>query len=180
MKQKKIIAFAGSNSRESINKKLAVYTASLIDNINLEILDLNDFPLPIYGIDEENNNGIPTKAKEFLKIIHSADGIILSLAEHNGNFSTVFKNIFDWSSRIEKKIWNDVPMFVMSTSPGARGGLSVLSVAKNVFPYLGGNIVEDFTLPSFFENFKEGKIVNEDLLISLKKKVSTFQNKVIL
>ena len=115
---KKIIAFAGSNSKKSINKDLVTYASSLLDNVEVEVLDLNNFPLPIYGIDEETENGIPNKASEFLKKIQSADGIILSLAEHNGNFASVFKNIYDWSSRIEKEVWNNTPMLLMATSPG--------------------------------------------------------------
>jgi len=88
---KNIIAFAGSNSKTSINKELATYAASLVEQANTSILDLNDFELPIYGIDIENEKGIPNNAHKFLKAIKSADGIILSLAEHNGVYSTVLK-----------------------------------------------------------------------------------------
>ena len=48
---KKIIAFGGSNSKNSINKELAAYTANQINNVEVEVLDLNDFELPLYGID---------------------------------------------------------------------------------------------------------------------------------
>ena len=173
---KKIIAFAGSNSKKSINKELAIFTSSLINNVEVEVLDLNDFQLPIYGVDEETENGIPQKALEFLNKIHNSNGIILSLAEHNGNFTAVFKNIYDWSSRIEQKLWKNIPMIVMATSPGARGGASVLSIAKNGFPHMGGNIVSEFSLPSFYDNFQEGKVVNEELLNSLKDQVNKFEN----
>jgi len=173
---KKIIALAGSNSKKSINKELATFASSLINNAEVEVLDLNDFIVPIYGVDEETENGIPEKAQEFLKIINSSDGIILSLAEHNGNFSSAFKNIYDWSSRIEQKLWKNIPMLLMATSPGGRGGASVLSIAKNGFPHMGGNIVAEFSLPSFYDNFKEGKVVNEDLLASIKEEANNFEN----
>ena len=172
---KKIVAFAGSNSKKSINKELATYTSSLIRNVEVTILDLNDFPLPIYGIDEETTNGIPQKATEFLEIIHSADALVVSLAEHNGNFSAVFKNSYDWMSRIEKKLWNNIPMLLMATSPGERGGVSVLTIAKNGFPYMGGNIVADFSLPKFYDNFKDGSITNESLNLQLKEAVSILE-----
>ena len=131
---KKITVFAGSNSKQSINKQLVVYSASLVDNAEVKVLDLNDFPLPTYGIDEEIINGIPENAKRFLDILHESNGIILSLAEHNGNFTVAFKNLYDWMSRIEKKVWNEIPMLLMATSPGGRGGASVLNIAKNGFP----------------------------------------------
>lgn len=173
---KKIIAFAGSNSKKSINKALATFAASLLKNVEVEVLDLNDFQVPVYGIDEETANGIPQMATSFLKKIHSSDGIILSLAEHNGNFSAAFKNIYDWSSRIEQKLWNNIPMLLMATSPGARGGASVLSIAKSGFPYMGGNLIADFSLPSFYDHFKDGKIVNEEFMVSLKVKINEFEN----
>ncbi|UAM99661.1 NAD(P)H-dependent oxidoreductase [Polaribacter litorisediminis] len=172
---KKVIVFAGSNSKKSINKELATYTASLVKNVELEILDLNDFELPMYGIDEETKNGIPKKAIEFLKAVHSADGIILSLAEHNGNFSVAFKNVYDWCSRIEQKVWKNIPMLLMATSPGGRGGATVLAIAKSGFPFMGGNIVADFSLSSFYDNFKDGQIINKDVFSVLEAQVEKFE-----
>ena len=58
---KKIIAFAGSNSKQSINKQLATYAASLVENVEVTVLDLNDFELPLYGMDYENEHGIPNR-----------------------------------------------------------------------------------------------------------------------
>ncbi len=172
---KNIVAFAGSNSKKSINKELAIYASSLVSGVETTILDLNDFPLPVYGIDEETENGIPEKAKTIFDLIQKTDGVVLSLAEHNGNFSVAFKNVFDWMSRIEQKLWNNKPMLLMATSPGGRGGASALSIAKNGFPHMGGNIVADFSLPSFYDNFKDGSVVNEELNTRLKESIITFK-----
>jgi NAD(P)H-dependent FMN reductase len=176
---KKVIVFAGSNSKTSINKKLAVYASSLIKNIETTILDLNDFELPLFGVDLENEKGIPEAAHLFLNTIKSSDGIVLSLAEHNGAYSTVFKNIFDWMSRIDGKLWSDKPMLLMATSPGKRGGASVLSIAKNRFPYMGGNIIADFSLPSFNENFSDKGLQNSELNEELNLTISKFQEAII-
>lgn len=173
---KNIIAFAGSNSKTSINKQLATYAASLVEHVEITILDLNNFDLPLYGIDLENEKGIPDDAHNFLNLIKASDGIILSLAEHNGAYSTVFKNLFDWMSRINGKLWSEKPMLLLATSPGARGGASVLEIAKGRFPLMGGNIVENFSLPSFGDNFQEGKIIDADLNTQLVEKVIKFKN----
>ena len=173
---KKIIAFAGSNSNESINKQLATYAANQVSDAEIAVLDLNDYELPVYGIDYEEAHGIPDNAKKFLKTIQLADGIILSLAEHNGAYSAVFKNIFDWMSRIDGKLWNGIPMLLMATSPGARGGAGVLEIAKNRFPFMGGNIVAEFSFPSFNDNFNEGTIINENLSNDLNVVVKTFED----
>jgi len=171
---KKIIAFAGSNSKQSINKQFATYAANLVPDVSVEVLDLNDFELPLYGIDYEITHGIPDNANAFLEKIKLSDGIVLSLAEHNGAYATVFKNIFDWMSRIDGKLWSNKPMLIMATSPGGRGGASVLEIAKGRFPYMGGNIIADFSLPSFNDNFSEGKLSNQDLNKDLLQKVAMF------
>ena len=155
---KKIIAFAGSNSKKSINKQLATYAASLVNNVEVKVLDLNDYQLPIYGIDGETENGIPENASLFLNEIKQADAIIISLAEHNGSYTAVFKNLLDWISRIDKVIFQNKPMLLMTTSPGGRGGKTVFETANAAFPRFGANIVAEFSLPNFFDNFKDGKI----------------------
>jgi chromate reductase len=169
---KTIIAFAGSDSKTSINKQLAAYAASLVENATVKVLDLNDYELPLYGIDRELESGIPENAHKFLKAIQEADGIVLSLAEHNGAYATVFKNIFDWMSRIDGKLWGNVPMLLMATSPGARGGQTVLDIAKGRLPYMGGNIVADYSLPSFGDNFSENGIKDTELKAKLEKAVA--------
>lgn len=172
---KKIIAFAGTNSKTSINKQLVTYAASLLNNIEVNILDLNDFELPLYGIDFEKEHGIPQNARNFLDFIKSSDGIILSLAEHNGAYSTAFKNLFDWMSRIEGKTFFGKSMLLMSASPGGRGGESVLNIAKDRFPRHDAHIVEIYSLPFFGDNFSNGKIITDELNLQLKNSVKLFE-----
>lgn len=172
---KKIIALGGSNSKQSINKQLAYYTAGKMTQAEVNYLDLNDFPMPIYGIDLETEKGMPEEAQNLVNLICQADGIVLSLAEHNGSFSAVFKNAFDWMSRIDAKVFETTPMFILSTSPGARAGKSVMEAALDRFPRHGATLVANFSLPSFYENFKENNIVDEELKSSLEAKINAFE-----
>ncbi|MGV6828210.1 MAG: NADPH-dependent FMN reductase [Flavobacteriales bacterium] len=173
---KKILAFAGSNSKNSINKQLVTYVAQQTKKYQVNILDLNDFELPLYGIDYETENRIPEKAQLFLNLIQSCDGIILSLAEHNGSYTVAFKNLLDWMSRIDGKLWSNKPMFLLATSPGVRGGASVLEIAKARFPYMGGNIISNFSLPSFKQNFSENGLTNKALKLKLQNELTIFEN----
>jgi chromate reductase len=160
---KKIIAFGGSSSKNSINKKLATYTAGLFKNTTVEILDLNDFEMPVFSVDKEEN-GFPKEAQNFLDKIKEADFLVVSLAEHNGAYSAAFKNILDWTSRINGKVFQSKSMLLMATSPGARGGQSVLDIAKDRFPRHDANLVAVFSLPSFHDNFDDKNgIINSDL-----------------
>lgn len=173
---KNILVFAGSNSRDSINKKLVKYASSLVEEVNVTNLDLNDFELPLFGVDLEKEKGIPENAHKFLNHMKASDGIIISLAEHNGAYSAVFKNLLDWMSRLEGKTFFGKPMLLMTASPGGRGGQSVLEIAKNRFPRHEAKIIADFSLPSFGNNFFEGKIVDPNLDNDLKNKVMLFKS----
>lgn len=170
---KKILAFAGSNSKTSINKQLAKYAASKVENSTYEIADLNDYSLPIFSLEEEEK-GFPKMAIEFNELLNQFDGFVVSLAEHNGSYSAAFKNIFDWISRIDRKVFKDKPTLLMATSPGARGGATVLETAKLTFPHMGANVIATYSLPSFFNNFKEGEIVESNLNNQLLKAVNKF------
>ena len=168
---KKVIALGGSNSKASINKQFAHYIAGLIENADVLKLDLNDFSIPMYGIDEENENGIPEDAIRIAKLIKNADGAVISLAEHNGAYSAAFKSVFDWVSRIEAKVFEKTPVFLLSTSPGGRGGASVMQLALDRFPRHGADIPAHFSLPNFYDNFKNGELKKElkaDLLNEVK------------
>jgi chromate reductase len=171
---KKIIAFGASSSKNSINKQLATYTANQFKNASVEVLDLNDYEMPLFSVDKESNNGIPQLAHDFYEKLGIADLIIISFAEHNGAYSTAFKNIFDWISRINGKTFQEKPMILLATSPGARGGSSVLEIAKNRFSFQGGIIKGSFSLPSFNENYNSLKgIINDDLKNELMTIVSS-------
>lgn len=150
---KKILVFAGSSSKSSINKQLAVYAAQQFQNAELDILDLNDYEMPLFSVDKEKENGIHNLAHDFYNKIGSADLIVVSLAEHNGAYSSAFKNILDWTSRINNKTFQQKPMLLLATSPGARGGATVLDIASKRFPFQGAEVKGTFSLPTFFENF---------------------------
>ena len=162
---KKLLAFGASNSSDSINKQLASYASKQFKNSAVDLLDLNDYEMPIYSKDREKKDGIPQPAKDFYKKIGDADLILISFAENNGNYTTAFKNILDWMSRLNGKTFQEKPMLLLATSPGARGGSSVLDIAVKRMPFQGGVVKGSFSLPSFNENFdaEKGIISNEDL-----------------
>ena len=161
---KKIITIGGSTSKDSINRKLAESVGGLLKGVEVINIDLSKYELPLFSVDIEKEQGFSKDLQKLNKEIESTDGIILSLAEHNGAYAAAFKNAFDWLSRIEGKVWRNKPMLLLSTSNGARGGQSVMDIALNRFPYNGGNIIGSMTFPSFNKNFQNGQIQNEELL----------------
>lgn len=150
---KKIIAFGASNSASSINKQFAVFAAHALKGAEVEVLDLNDFEFPIYSMDRERNGDIPASAHLFIDKIRGCDGVVLSLAEHNGTYTVAFKNVMDWCSRIQLDFFGDKPVLLLSTAPGAFGGGNVMEAALKRLPKFKANIVAHFSLPKFGENF---------------------------
>jgi len=175
----KILAFAASNSRNSINKQLVAYAASLVEDAEIEVLDLNDYELPLFSEDREKELGHPGLAKAFIAKIAASDALMVSFAEHNGSYSAAYKNLFDWSSRMGKKVFQDKPMVLLSTSPGPRGGASVLAAATGSMPFFGGDVKASLAIPSFHENFdvERGVLRNEELNAKLIEAASQLQDR---
>ena len=157
----KIIAFGASTSKESINKIMASYAANLIDGAQVELLDLNDFEVPLFSQDKEAEIGQPQPAKDFLTKLESADAIVISFAEHNGSYTAAYKSLFDWCSRINQKVFQQKPAIFLSTSPGPGGAASVLASAVNSAPFFGADVKGSLSIPSFYENFD---VVNHELI----------------
>ncbi|WP_107037957.1 NADPH-dependent FMN reductase [Brumimicrobium mesophilum] len=149
----KIIGFAGSNSSQSINKQLVQFTLDQIESIETEWVDITDYALPVFGVDLEEEEGYPDNIKKFLDKIQSADGLIVSLAEHNGSYTVAAKNLLDWCSRFQTKFFKNIPMLLMGTSPGGYGAKNVLGAAEQRFPKFGANLIAIYSLPSFNDNF---------------------------
>lgn len=166
----KLLAFAASNSMKSINGKLINYAVSILDNVDAEVLDLNDFEMPLFSVDREMEWGIPELAHRFYDKIGEADSLLISHAEHNGTYTAAFKNLFDWSSRINSKVYQGKPLILLATSPGGRGASGVLAAAVKSAPYFGGDLKASLSIPDFYENFdtKTGRISNSEVQSELE------------
>lgn len=174
----KILAFAGSNSRESINKQLAEYAAKQFEDAEVEVLDLNDYEMPIFSVDREIHEGIPALALRFAEKIDAAELLIIALAEHNSSYSVAFKNIFDWISRIkDRKHFGEKPVFLLATAPGPGGGKNVVAAFEARAPFSGANILKSFILPKFKETFNTEKgILDEEKNAEFQDKLTAVKN----
>ena len=174
----KVMAFAASSSTKSINKKLVTYAASLIDNCTVEILDINDYEMPLFSQDREDELGKHELAHAFLAKIESADALLISFAEHNGSYTAAYKNLFDWCSRINPKVYQNKPMVLLSTSPGAGGASNVLNTAINSMPHFNGDVKGSFSLPKFYDNFdsQNNRILNNELALELQNVIKSLKS----
>ncbi len=150
-----VLAFAATTSRQSINQQLIEYAARILDetDIEVDVIDLNDFEMPIYSIDRQVADGIPQPAREFFARVGAADALLIAYAEHNGFYTAAYKNIFDWASRIDMRVFQNKPTVMLSTSPGRNGGANVLRVAVDSAPFFGNDVLASLAVPSFNDHF---------------------------
>lgn len=169
---RKILAFSGSMSNDSINHQLVKCASSLIENANVEVIRLSDFEVPLYSKEREAQSGIPELIQQLREKFDSVDGFILSTPEYNSSVPAGLKNTLDWISRMEGKIFQDKPVLLMSATPGGRGGQSVLGHLSAIIPFWGAKLIGPFSLPVFKDNLQD-EVLNEpfhsDLKVHLKK-----------
>lgn len=169
----KVLAFAASSSKQSINRQLVihasdVFRADINSDAQIQILDLNDFEMPIYSADRQQADGIPELAKRFFNTIGASDALLISFAEHNGYYTAAYKNIFDWASRIESKVYQDKPAVLLSASPGKSGAANVLKTAVDSAPFFAMDVRASLSIPGFHNVFKEGSLVDNALASQLR------------
>lgn len=171
----KILAFAATNHKNSINKQLVVHATDvlktdLVSDVEVDIIDLNDYQMPIYSPALEEEGGVPELAQKFFDKIGNADAVIISFAEHNFNYTTAYKNVFDWASRIQMKVYQDKKVMHMSSSIGPNGGAGVLRIANDSTPFFGADLKASFSVGPFSEKFdsEKGQFTDPELAETLR------------
>lgn len=167
----KILAFSGSARKDSFNTKLVKIAADGAKEAGADItvVDLADYPMPIFNQDFEAESGMPDKAREFKSLLIENDGFLIASPEYNSAFSPLLKNVIDWASRTESD--NEKPLAaykgkvvaIMSASPGALGGMRGLVFLRMLLGNLGIIVLPDQqAVPAAFKAFNEdGSLIDE-------------------
>jgi NAD(P)H-dependent FMN reductase len=163
MAEPRILAFAGSTRSDSGNKKLARLATSEAEAAGgkVTLIDLRDFPMPLYDGDLEAASGIPEHGRRFKALLKEHQGLLIAAPEYNSSITGVLKNAIDWASRPEP---NEPPLvaykqkvaLIMSASPGNLGGLRGLVHLRSIL----GNIEvlvlpEQIAINNSYEAFAE-------------------------
>jgi NAD(P)H-dependent FMN reductase len=146
----KILAFAGSLRTESYNKKLIkiAVAGARAAGADVTLIDLRDYPLPIFDEDLEKRDGLPENAKKLKELFLAHDGLLLSCPEYNSSITGVLKNTIDWVSRpvAGRPYLGEYAGKVaalMSASPGALGGLRGLVHVRAILGNIGVLVLPD-------------------------------------
>lgn len=165
MSAPKILALAGSTRTASFNKQLVRFAAEAARAAGAEVtvVDLRDYPLPLFDGDLEDHEGLPENAKKLKALFREHDGLLIASPEYNSSITAVLKNTLDWVSRGET---DDEPALVayrgkaaalLSASPGALGGLRGLVHLRAILGNIGVIVLPDqAAVPKAHEAFDAG------------------------
>ena len=165
----KILAFAGSARKDSFNKKLARVAAdsARAAGADVTLLDMRDYPIPLYDGDLEAEQGIPENARALRKLMAQHQGLIIVSPEYNGFITPLLKNTLDWISRKEGDedglaLYRNKIGLVLSASPGGFGGMRSLALIRQLLSNLGVTVLPDqLAVPRAHQAFDEqGKLVD--------------------
>ena len=165
----KILAFAGSTRESSYNKKLVGFAAKIAQNTGaqVKVIDLRDYPLPLYDGDLEEKSGVPDNALAVRAMMMESHGIILSCPEYNSAISAVLKNTIDWVSRPVPNqpalaAFTGKTAALLAASPGALGGLRGLASVRSILSNLGMIVVpKQYALSNAANAFNNDSLKDE-------------------
>ena len=148
--QPRIVAFAGSARSESFNLRLVKVAAqgAKAAGANVTVLDMRDYPMPLFDQDLEAADGPPENARRLKEIMLAHEGLLIASPEYNSSVTPLLKNTIDWVSRpgdgrqalaaYEGKV-----AAVMSASPGRLGGLRGLVHLRSILSNIGVLVIPD-------------------------------------
>ena len=167
----KILVFAGSARKDSINKKLAASAAEMAQaaGADVTLIDLADYVMPLFDQDLEQAEGMPANARAFKQLMIESDGFIIASPEYNSAFSPLLKNVIDWASRSENS--EEAPLAayqgkvaaIIAASPGGLGGMRGLVFLRMLLANLGVLVIpQQHAIGGAFSAFDEsGALVDE-------------------
>lgn len=173
----KVLVFAASLRKDSLNHKLAALTAGLAQRsgATVDFASMRDFDVPLYDGDVEVNQGIPAGAEELKRRLLASDAFILASPEYNGSMPGTIKNLIDWTSRIRPQPFDERHGMVLSASPSLAGGNRGLWALRVPLEHLGARIFPDmFSLSMAHKAFAGDDLSDAALRQRLEKTVQAF------
>jgi NAD(P)H-dependent FMN reductase len=148
MSSPRILAFAGSARSGSFNRRLlrVAMRGAEAAGVPCTLVELADYPLPIYDADGEARDGLPENATRLRELFASHQGLLIASPEYNSSIAPLLKNTVDWVSRSPAGS-ADLSGFqgrlaaILAASPGPLGGLRGLAVLRSLLSNIGVTVL---------------------------------------
>jgi chromate reductase len=171
----RLLAFAASLKRESLNRKLINLAVELAREAQVEVdlADFREFDMPLYDADLQNSAGFPEGAQELARRIEAVDGLMIASPEYNYSLPGTLKNAIDWVSRMKPMPLRGKHGVLLAASTSVVGGSRGLWALRVPLEGLGVMLLPDmFALAQAAEAFDEqGKLKDPELQKRLRKLV---------
>ena len=161
----RLLFFAGSTREGSYNKKLAWLAHRIAEANGIEgvLVDLKDYPMPLYDADLEKAEGPPQGARAFKALLGEYEGVFIASPEYNASVTPLLKNTIDWVSRVRAKGETGLEVFqsrvfaIGGASPGYYGGMRSLLMLRQILAVGIGALVipQQIALPRAADAFEE-------------------------
>jgi NAD(P)H-dependent FMN reductase len=121
----RLLAFAASLRRDSLNRRLIQVAADLARDAGLKVdlADFREFDMPLYDADLQAQSGFPSGAQELARRIESADGLMIASPEYNYSIPGTLKNAIDWVSRMKPMPLSSKHGMLLAASSSLVGGI---------------------------------------------------------
>ncbi len=174
----KLLAFAASLRRGSLNRKLIALAAEAARKAGAEVdlADFREFELPIYDGDVDAASGLPPGGAALRQRVEAADALMISAPEYNYSIAGPLKNAIDWVSRARPMPWRGRSVLLMSASPSPMGGIRGLWQTRIPLEGCGALVFPDmFALPHADKAFDDdGRLRDPALAERLQRDVTGF------
>ena len=134
---------SGSSRKASMNRKLVAAMAHIFTDkgADAQIIDLDDYDMPIYNGDYEDANGVPQATQKLIKTLTACDGVFIATPEYNGCMPALLKNTIDWTSRVGLEQFTRPVYGIGSATPGPLSGIMALRQLHFILNRLGAHVV---------------------------------------
>jgi chromate reductase, NAD(P)H dehydrogenase (quinone) len=141
-----------------------------------KMLFLNDYNCSLYNADDEESKGIPSEINNFAKEIEHVTHMIFALPEYNSMMPGVFKNFFDWVSRVRPMPWANKKILLISASPSGFGGMRGFIHNRAPFESCGAIVYpKSFFLSDAYNSFNNNYLKSEEERSKLLVLIEQFQ-----
>jgi chromate reductase len=160
----RLLFFAGSTREGSFNRRLAALAHHIAEanGIDAVLVDLKDYPMPIYNGDLEAKEGPPERARAFKALLTEYQGVFIASPEYNSSVTPLLKNTLDWVARVKAKGESGLEVYktrvfaISGASPGYYGAMrSLLHLRQILEVGIGATVIpQQIAVPRAMDAFE--------------------------
>src|SRR4029450_13135 len=157
----RLLFFAGSTREGSFNRRLAAlaHHVACANGLEAVLVDLKDYPMPLYNGDLEAKEGPPERARAFKALLAESQGVFTASPEYHSSVTPLLKNTLDWVSRVKDDqidVFRSRVFAISGASPGYYGAMRSLLHLRQILEIgLGASVIpQQIAVPRARDGFE--------------------------